>query len=572
MLEDIVLKEKNTKRLHKVNMALEVTTRCYGNCSHCYSSCTPQGIDISFDNIKKINQQILKINEIADDYHFSIRSITGGDPFIYNRDNKSLLDIIKYLEKSTSLLDIHVSGWDQTPQFLHKLKDKNINYYISFTSFMPNSKKRIKKSVSDLEKLTNHLIIDIITVEERKQQDYETLLKLLRTLGYELRGKNFIKETKTIDVYTKEIFPYGRGENLVTSFPSKKNCSVIQENEYSYHYLDNKGNLYICARAGAKYTYPICNFLNDKPKDILTKFILFYNSKIIFNYLQGNTCEKCKSCFKNWTNEGWLHSSHEDEEYKTKLHRKINSIRNISKVRRNLNYFDSISLAYSFEKKGDLVKAREIFNKLLESATKESNYEHISEINKDISILDRIENKIPQAKKKLNEALKIVKRNKIKKTEANIYGNLGIISFLEEDYSKAIKFHKKSLYIHKRLNDMKRAIPNISFLGINYLFLGEKKRAKNYLFEALSKSLDLAYQEGIADSLYYLAIFYLKTENYFKSYIYAFLALDLYWRITDLYKYKQTCLFIINLPTTENNDSLVRRVITSYNMLNELFL
>jgi MoaA/NifB/PqqE/SkfB family radical SAM enzyme len=567
-----MLEENNSKEKHKINIALEITTRCQGNCSHCYLACIKNGTDMSLRDIKKINKKIQQVNTLSKDYEFSIKSITGGDPFIYNKNDKSLFNVIDYLAKFTPYLDIHVSGWNRKPQFLDDLKNKNINYYTSFTTFMPNSKERIRQSISDLEKITDHLVIDIITIDKRREKDYNSLKNMLESLDYKLKDRKFIKNSIIIDVYFKEVFPYGRGENLVKDFPSNNNCSIKEKRKYSYHYLDNQGNLYICSRAGAKYTHPICNFLKDTPEEILINFTLFYNLKIIFNYLEGNTCKICKNKFNSWIKESWLYTSKEFSNLENEINHKVTNMTKSLKKKKVNDYTNSISLAYSYEKAGDLINARNLFLKILDKAKAESNHKYVSEIYKDLSIIDRIEHNLPNAKQKLKKALKIAQEKRIEKTEANVYGNLGVIAFLENNYSSAIKYHKKALYIHKKLKDTKRIIPNLSFLGINNLFLEKNKLAKRYLSEAVKLSLETKYQEGLADTLYYLAICSLKMQDYFKSYIYVFLSLDLYWRIPDLYKLKQSFFFILNLPETNMSDSLVRKTVSSYNILKKLFL
>jgi len=563
------------KSMHSVRITIEVTKKCKGNCAHCYLACKDTGDSLSFENLKIINKKIKEVNILArdNDFEFQISSITGGDPFIYEDDKKNLSDIVDYLLGNYTNLDIHVSGWMESPKFLNNLKNKNINYFISYTPYMPLYEQRIGNAIGNLEMITENLFIDVICKKEEKDIHLNSLVNLLKSLGYQESKEGYKKDNNKIEISHREVFPFGRGSSIVKSCPEDMVCVYAKEKDFTYQYVDIHGNLYPCSRAGATYIKPICNFFEDSSLEIIQKHLLSRELKKIFNITVEDTCEGCRRFYNSWLEGVWFFNLSEQEFFRKIAKRKLSSInKKIFLIKKkDKSYRRDIQLAYLYEKVGDFKKAEKKFLKILEEAKKKNSPKYIAEINKDLSIIYRVLGKEGESKKLLDNALEIALKNKLHRTEANIYGNLGIRFFHKGKYDLAIKMHRKALEIHSKSHDEKREIANLSFIGINKLFLNKEQAAEKYLNQALKRSYESKYVEGIADTKYHLAILKMMRKDYISSSIDSITAAQIYWQTNDIYKFMQSLVLLKSTYEKQGLSELVIKIELIYNTVKEIY-
>lgn len=297
-----------------IPLAFEITKKCYSQCSHCYLSCTPQDEHLSFDRIEYIISKISNSKPFYynwEGYQFSIQSITGGDPFVYQYQDKNLYDVLSFLWNDRSI-DIHVDWWTITPTYLDKLKELNISYYMSFTSFMPNYQKRFWKSFDDLLNITGNISIDIIDNLNGKE-------KILNELDFGLLERGFIwnddfkknkieswrtyhREGRRIKTYFKLPWPVWRGKDLCTIIPEYKKC--IHDWGNIFLYLDIMGNIYPCARSSATHLPVVTNIFNKDISTALFDYCKHVEKRKVFMEGLWNSCNSCLNHFDSWMKTG----------------------------------------------------------------------------------------------------------------------------------------------------------------------------------------------------------------------------------------------------------------------------
>jgi len=177
--------------------------------------------------------------------------------------------------------------------------------------------------------------------------------------------------------------------------------------------------------------------------------------------------------------------------------------------------FEEISKKISYlEKQGEIEKALNLSKKGLHLAEKSDNFLFMSEFLKDISICYRIKRERKRSLQFIKKSLKIALKYNLDEKIGNAYGNIGILNMMEGGYSKSIRCHWKAIEYHKKTRDIKKIIPNLSFIGMCYLFKKEYKKSKIFLDNALMLSKNITYKEGIYDSFYNLGLYYYETRRY----------------------------------------------------------
>lgn len=491
---------------------IEITRKCFNSCDHCYLSCNASGRDASFKDILSISKKLSKpINTGSRLIKFDIKSITGGDCFLYSDHEKNLIDVVDLLAKKSNKIDLHVSGWLKSPEFLNNLKSKNISYFISYTPHMCNYKNLFEKCFSDLDSINGNICIDIIAESSHRARLLREIILILKKYGYAIKNVApepiFSNGRKEVKVLFKELFPIGRGSRIVKRTSGNYFCQYSNKQRSYFLYISSNGDIFPCARAPATKLIKIANILKDNRKSIANSFLEYIKNKEIFIRKFDSKCQTCIDYFNDWINE-----------------------------KKFIEASEKIGL---LEKKCKMLDAKGIALNFLRMAEKEKNHKFIAEFCKDLSIISRIDGNLKDSKELIYRSLKMAKKSNAKTQEANAYGNLGILNLFYKNYKGAIKYHKKAIKIHYANNDKKRISANLSFLGVNYMFLKKYRKSVGFFKEAIKVASDIDYKEGIADTMYNFAVLYTHLRNYREAKRCLDKAGKLFKKISNTYKLRQ---------------------------------
>jgi MoaA/NifB/PqqE/SkfB family radical SAM enzyme len=509
----------------KIKCVIEITRKCFNSCSHCYLSCDTKGKDTPFRDILSISRKLSKpIRTSSGLIKFNIKSISGGDCFLYSDKDKNLIDVIDILANKNNETDLHVNGWVKSPEFLNKLKGKKISYYISYTPYTKNYRGLFEKCFIDLDSIDGKINIDIISKNSSRSKLLQELTLILKKQGYTRQSANsvyiFKKEKKKIKVFCKELFPIGRGSKIVKRTSKNYSCQYSNKKRSYFLYISSNGDLFPCARAPATKLIKIANILIDSKEDIAKNFFEYIKNKEIFIKKFNSKCQTCINYFNEWANEKIFSEASE-------------------------------KIAW-LERKSRMLSAEKIALKFLKIALKNKNYKFIAEFYKDLSIIERIRGNLKKSEKLIKESLKASKKGKAKTQEANAYGNIGILNLFYKNYKIAIGHHRKALKIHYLNKDKKRISANLSFLGINYMFIKKYKSSLSFFKESIKMARRIGYEEGVADTMYNLSVFYAHLQNYKKSKNCLEVAKRLFKKIGNTYKLKQVVKLNLYIQDIEN--------------------
>lgn len=287
------------RELYNLTIALEITNRCLNNCAHCYLASSEVGSDLCYKKIQRIIKSLETINGLfGDRIKMEIGSLTGGDPFLYEDGGYDLADVTSLIINSYGAVDVHVGGWLSSPKCLYGLLNKRINYYMTFTSYVKDYKNLFLKTFSDIERLSENISVDVLSEKRCVESVKSDLIAILTELGYCQEGSDdnlyMRRGVKNVRVMCKEIWPCGRGKYIVDAIPADYECIYKRKKNY-YVYMDIFGNVYPCARAGAKSLLPVANIFENSPQDFVDKFCKFISDKSGFITNNGPKCSTCQS-------------------------------------------------------------------------------------------------------------------------------------------------------------------------------------------------------------------------------------------------------------------------------------
>lgn len=230
-----------------------------------------------------------------------------------------------------------------------------------------------------------------------------------------------------------------------------------------------------------------------------------------------------------------------------------------------LGYVEILKNVNTLERTCDIDGAKRLIEHALGRARGEGNGFFISEFLKELAILARLDKDYSLSFRYLKKSLDVARKYNEKTAEANAYGNYGLLEFILGNYESAVAYHRKSLDIHDSLGDVKRVIPNLTFIGMNFFMLGDMARAANNIDNSKVLARKYGYAEGLAMNRYYLAIIYFEKKEFlqgrselvkaidgllemslFYELIVAYMLLNNFYRAAQENEVEKNCLCIIN--------------------------
>ncbi|MCF8335323.1 MAG: radical SAM protein [Bacteroidales bacterium] len=135
-------------------IVLSPTKACNLNCTGCYASSDPHsGAKLPYHMVDRI------ISEVHDTFHSNFVVISGGEPFLYKSEGKTLLDIFE--EYNDMFFLMYTNGTLITPEIAKKLESLgNVTPAVSVEGFEADTDERRgkgthKKIMESLENLRN---------------------------------------------------------------------------------------------------------------------------------------------------------------------------------------------------------------------------------------------------------------------------------------------------------------------------------------------------------------------------------------------------------------------------------
>ncbi len=149
-------------------VVIQLTEKCDKQCLHCYQNATMSGKSMDFSLFCNIAQMINNYNKekyYSKKYISNIEvTLSGGEVFLYESENKNIIDIIDYLNRNAFFFNFGLLTGGIKKEYDHLLdKMKNLSFGISYNLF-----KNIKYSntlfINSIEKISKQNRIRSINI------------------------------------------------------------------------------------------------------------------------------------------------------------------------------------------------------------------------------------------------------------------------------------------------------------------------------------------------------------------------------------------------------------------------
>lgn len=200
-------------------------------------------------------------------------------------------------------------------------------------------------------------------------------------------------------------------------------------------------------------------------------------------------------------------------EIKGELNKAKEMYEKVLKIEDKLGRPDSIANAYGnlgtiYQTEGELDKAEEVYEKVLKIEDKLGRPDGIANAYGNLGVIYRTRGQLDKAEEMHNKSLEIAKMLGLQEEMANQYGNLGAIYQTKGQLDKAEEMHKKSLEIDKKLGNKEGMATQYGNLGLIYCTKGELDKAEEMLRKGLEIDEKLGRLEGIAKKYGNLGLIY----------------------------------------------------------------
>lgn len=137
------------------------------------------------------------------------------------------------------------------------------------------------------------------------------------------------------------------------------------------------------------------------------------------------------------------------------------------------------------------------------------------------------------------DELKLAKKIKDKKWEAQALNDIGISKYKKAELDSALHYYKQSFAIRQTLSDKSLSISSLSKIGVVHQELGNYNQALKYQFEALELIESVNNDKYLAMTLNNIGIIYDKIRNYDKEISYIEKAIKIHTKNGDDYSIAQ---------------------------------
>jgi len=203
--------------VYKTAMTFQLTSGCSNFCRRCNEWALPKvRSHFSYKAILKI------LNHLAEQQNDEISLYSASDPLDWAEDEKTIIDILEYLEKIPLEYSILTKVPKGKEPLLKKLLKMNSNLSVSITS---KNKARIKKIEQELESpISKQHDLDELLIRARLDEDFISIKPSI-TDGY---GTEITPDGAFIIIptFTSALHPFGHKKIQITPetsfFPKKK--------------------------------------------------------------------------------------------------------------------------------------------------------------------------------------------------------------------------------------------------------------------------------------------------------------------------------------------------------------
>lgn len=217
----------------------------------------------------------------------------------------------------------------------------------------------------------------------------------------------------------------------------------------------------------------------------------------------------------------------------------LNDLKSISMAQLTLGVLNS--------RKGQYAEALEnhIYGKKIANELGELDLELSHLLN--IGSLKQLVNDLDGAEEYLMEALEISESNQFSFRSGQVYVNLAVVAYKQNDLKQSIGYNKKALDLFRKENDKSQAAICLNNLGFAYNLLGEDDKAISYYDEAMKLSNEVNDKFGVATILLNQARILKSNKQYNKASSKALEALVVADEIKDKFSKSRVRLFLAEL-------------------------
>lgn len=285
-----------------------------------------------------------------------------------------------------------------------------------------------------------------------------------------------------------------------------------------------------------------------------------------------------QTTFEDWKNRG--ESAILDEDYPKALHALEEAKKLISKdldLVTEAEFYNNLGLVYY--KTGNYKKGIELGTQSLmlykrigiDTLTAESMY-NLAISYKDLGVSDR-------SMDYLLQAARIFEKNHSLLKLASAWNSMGNVCRDNKDFKKAVSYHRRALYLREEIGHVKGAADSYQNLGSAYLEWGKYDQAEFFLKKALDKKFNLK-QMNVVTTYSSLGRLYVIKGELEKARLYLTKAYELRVAGGNSIKIAESLLYLANyyVSTEENNKALelfyqieeIARVKKDYQLLTEV--
>ncbi len=249
-------------------LQIEITKKCYVDCSHCCARANSQGIAMPFRNVVTLMEEVKSLNNGTLDRI----GFTGGEPFLYQDKNYTLLDVLLVAKDVSSDLVIQTAGEcgyvleNKLEEFAAHNLFENLSIGLSYNLFQKhNPDERIQKSLKTYFKYTDQLFIHIHVTPSALKETIHRFTQSLSKIGFRINIDIALlkaklvqsaiyscevrnKEQKKITINVHPVFPSGRAINAkLDYFPvAKQKSKCMYLNQILMIACRQDGSIYGC--------------------------------------------------------------------------------------------------------------------------------------------------------------------------------------------------------------------------------------------------------------------------------------------------------------------------------------
>ena len=185
------------------------------------------------------------------------------------------------------------------------------------------------------------------------------------------------------------------------------------------------------------------------------------------------------------------------------------------------------NLGYVYERKGNILKAIELYNSSLSIDEEINDKEGMAFSYNNLGMVYLDQNVRKKALEYYTKSLKIAKEINHKNGMANALNNIGMFYHDDGNYKKALEYFNQCINIQKEIGNTYGVAQSYSNIGISYYKMNHPNMALEYYLQSLKIKKEIDDKEGVSISYINIGSIYFDKHNFSEAKRYYQMALDL---------------------------------------------